>query len=156
MSSDNTPLFRPALADFRWQEVDLLAYKHDGEAPFRDITRQVLFHDPGLGCELRYFEMAAGGFSTLERHEHMHAVTILRGSGHCLLGDRVFPVSALDLVTIPAWTWHQFRASITDPMGFLCMVNVERDRPQLPSPAELEHLRADEARRAFLDGVPLP
>ena len=39
-----------------------------------------------------------------------------------------------DLVTIPSWTWHQFRATDGEPLGFLCMVNAERDRPQLPTP----------------------
>ena len=36
------------------------AYKDDGSAPFRAITRQVLFGRPELGCELRYFEMRGG------------------------------------------------------------------------------------------------
>ena len=47
---------------------------------------------PALACELRYFEMAPGGYSTLERHEHVHAVLILRGRGHCLVGAEVRPV----------------------------------------------------------------
>ena len=63
-------------------------YKEEQRAPFKSITRQVLFSDPELRWELRYFEIAAGGFSTLERHEHMHAVLILRGRGHCLIGER--------------------------------------------------------------------
>jgi hypothetical protein len=29
-------------------------------------------------------------------------------------------------------TWHQFRAADGEPLGFLCMVTTERDRPQLP------------------------
>ena len=64
-----------------------LPYKEDERALFKAITRQVLFSDPELAGELRYFEVAPGGFSTLERHEHMHAVLILRGRGHCLVGD---------------------------------------------------------------------
>jgi len=154
MSLSDPPLFRPALPGFRWDGVDVMAYKQDGSATFRDITRQVLFHDDALGCELRYFEMAAGGYSTLERHQHSHAVTILRGHGHCLLGDRVKTVKPLDLVTIPAWTWHQFRATTSEPMGFLCMVNAERDRPQLPSDQDLASLRNNPTIRAFLDGAP--
>ena len=64
-----------------------------GSAPFRAISRQVLFEDPALECELRYFEMAPGGYSTLERHQHMHAVMIFRGHGHCLLGSAVWRCS---------------------------------------------------------------
>ena len=54
--------------------VDVLEYKRDRGAPFRDVTRQVLFDDPPLACQLRYFEVAPGGHTTLERHEHAHAV----------------------------------------------------------------------------------
>ena len=50
-----------------------MAYKQDAAAPFRDVTRQLLFSDPRLDCEWRYFEVAAGGYSTLERHDHVHA-----------------------------------------------------------------------------------
>jgi hypothetical protein len=66
---------RPAEAPGTWANVAVHVYKDEGSAPFRDITRQVLFADPSLAAELRYFEMAAGGYSTLERHEHVHAVS---------------------------------------------------------------------------------
>ena len=138
--------------DFRWDGVEHRPYKEEGSAPFRAISRQVLFEEPALGCELRYFEMDAGGFSTLERHEHMHGVMIFRGHGHCLLGATVRPVRAGDLVTIPAWTWHQFRATPDEPFGFLCMVNHQRDRPQLPGEADLAALRQVADVAAFLDG----
>jgi mannose-6-phosphate isomerase-like protein (cupin superfamily) len=100
--------------------------------------------------ELRYFEVAPGGFSTLERHEHLHAVLILRGRGQCLVGDEVRPIETRDLVTVPALTWHQFRATTNEPLGFLCMVNAARDKPQLPSPEDLAKLREEPAIAAFL------
>jgi len=84
---EQTP-FR-AFHDYRWDEVTCLPYKEEGAAPFKAISRQVLFAEATLGCELRYFEMAAGGYSTLERHEHVHAVMILRGNGQCLVGEEV-------------------------------------------------------------------
>jgi quercetin dioxygenase-like cupin family protein len=146
--------FREALPDFHWKDVDTLAYKQEGSAPFKDITRQVLFEDQALGCQLRYFEMQAGGYSTLERHEHVHAVMILRGHGHCMVGGEVREVKPRDLVSIPPMAWHQFRASRGEPMGFLCMVNAERDKPQLPTPEQLDRLRADPHVAAFLDGRP--
>ena len=145
------PKLRPFHPDFRWDDVARLPYKEDGSAPFRAIARQVLFAEPDLGCELRYFEMDPGGHSTLERHQHIHAVMILRGSGRCLLGAQVRRVETFDLVSIPAWTWHQFRAEADAPLGFLCMVNAARDRPQLPDAAALAALRADPAIAAFLD-----
>jgi mannose-6-phosphate isomerase-like protein (cupin superfamily) len=139
-----------AFRDFRWDEVACLPYKEDGAAPFKAISRQVLFAEPALGCEWRYFEMAAGGYSTLERHEHMHAVMILRGRGLCLVGETVRPVQVFDLVTIPSCAWHQFRATEGEPLGFLCMVNALRDRPQLPTEQELAALKANPAVAAFL------
>ena len=60
-SGDASPASGPvrrALADCRWEGVDLMRYKDDGSAPFRDVTRQVLFQLPELHCEWRYFEVA--------------------------------------------------------------------------------------------------
>ena len=152
MDSGNKGTVR-GFSDWRWDEVALHPYKEEGAAPFKAITRQTLFSDPGLGCELRYFEMDAGGHSSMERHEHMHAVLILRGAGQCLLGDQVRAVRQNDLVSIPAWEWHQFRATGGAPMGFLCMVNQVRDKPQLPSAAEAAEMRRNPAVAAFLDGA---
>jgi quercetin dioxygenase-like cupin family protein len=151
MDIEQPPNFRPTRETFRWDNVAHQPYKQDGEAPFKDISRQVLFHDDALACELRYFEMDAHGFSSLERHEHAHAVMILRGRGQCMVGDEVRDVKQFDLVTIPGWTWHQFRANAGEPFGFLCMVNVARDRPVLPSSDELARMRANPAVAAFLD-----
>jgi mannose-6-phosphate isomerase-like protein (cupin superfamily) len=134
----------------RWDQVELRPYKEDERALFKTVSRQILFSDPALDAELRYFEVAPGGFSTLERHEHMHAVMVLRGRGECLVGREVRKIELHDLVTVPPWTWHQFRAGAQEPLGFLCMVNARRDRPRLPTDAELEELRKDEAVARFL------
>ena len=122
-----------AQGDYRWSEVERLRYKDEGSAPFKDITRQVLFAQADQACELRYFEVAAGGYSTLERHEHTHAVMILRGRGTVRLGDKVLPIGERDLVTVDPLTWHQFHAAPDSALGFLCLVSKERDKPDLPS-----------------------
>ena len=153
LTTDQRTLFRQ-FRDYRWESVASQPYKEDGAAPFKTIARQVLFADAQLDCELRYFEIAAEGYSTLERHEHMHAVLILRGRGHCLVGREIKAVETRDLVTVPALTWHQFRATQGEPLGFLCMVNAERDKPQLPSAQELARLKADPAIAAFLRDEP--
>ena len=145
-------MLRRALPGFRWEAVDLLRYKQEGSAPFRNVTRQVLFAGAAGGAEWRYFEVAPGGWSTLERHEHTHAVMILRGHGRCLLGDRVQEVAEHDLVEVPPMTWHQFRAAPDAPLGFLCLVSTDRDRPQLPQPGDLAVLRAVPEIARFLDG----
>jgi mannose-6-phosphate isomerase-like protein (cupin superfamily) len=149
MAARETEIHRKAKG-YRWEGVAELPYKEDGRALFKSITRQVLFADPQLDGELRYFEMAPGGFSTLERHEHMHAVLILRGRGHCLVGEEVSAIETRDLVTVPAMTWHQFRATQGEPLGFLCMVNAARDKPQLPSPEDLAKLERNAKIAAFL------
>jgi mannose-6-phosphate isomerase-like protein (cupin superfamily) len=147
-------IHRRATPDNGWDEVDRRPYKEDERALFRSVSRQVLFSDPELHGELRYFEVAAGGFTSLERHQHMHAVVVLRGRGHCLIGREVRRLEPNDLVTVPPWTWHQFRATADEPLGFLCLVNAERDRPQLPAEADLAELQADPAVAAFLLGPP--
>jgi mannose-6-phosphate isomerase-like protein (cupin superfamily) len=154
MTSGDSTTHRKARDDFRWEGVEQLPYKEDDRALFKSITRQVLFSDPELHGELRYFEVAPGGFSTLERHEHMHGVLILRGRGHCLVGREVRPIETRDLVTVPALTWHQFRATADEPLGFLCMVNASRDKPQLPSQEDLTNLQAEPSIAAFLGNRP--
>jgi quercetin dioxygenase-like cupin family protein len=126
-----------AAGDFRWQEVDLLRYKDEGSAPFKDVTRQVLFAQSDQACELRYFEIAPGGYSTLERHRHTHAVMILRGHGIVRIAGETQPVTERDLVTIDPLTWHQFEAHSDSALGFLCLVSRERDKPQLPDADDL-------------------
>jgi quercetin dioxygenase-like cupin family protein len=137
----------------RWAGVDLRLYKEEDAAPFRAVSRQILFSDPRLMGELRYFEVAPGGYSTLERHQHMHAVMILAGAGRALVGTAVHAVKPHDLITIAPWAWHQFRAAPNEKLGFLCMVDAARDRPQLPTPDDLTALRADPAVARFFDGA---
>ena len=121
---------------FRWEDVDVLQYKQEGSAPFKDVTRQVLFEGAGIPGQLRYFEVAPGGHTTLERHEHVHALMVIRGSGRCLVGTEAYDLGTQDLVTVPPMTWHQFLAAADEPLGFICLVPSERDRPQLPGDDE--------------------
>jgi quercetin dioxygenase-like cupin family protein len=142
--------FAPDAGDYRWSAVDLLRYKDAAASPFRDVTRQTLFRRADMRGELRYFEVAANGYSSLERHSHVHAVMVLRGSGRALVGDRVYAVNAFDLVTVPPLTWHQFRAAPHAALGFLCMVDAERDKPQLPRDDEIAQLRTHPEIAEFL------
>jgi mannose-6-phosphate isomerase-like protein (cupin superfamily) len=144
--------FTPSVDGYRWNRVAFKPYKEDERAQFKDISRQTLFSRPDLAGELRYFEVAAGGFSTLERHRHVHAVLILRGSGQALVGDRIHMLAQNDLVTVAPMTWHQFRASRNEPLGFLCMVDATRDKPQLPTQTELSMLMGTPAIARFIGG----
>jgi mannose-6-phosphate isomerase-like protein (cupin superfamily) len=153
MSESPLRAFANAGGDYRWDAVEILRYKEEGNASFRDVTRQTLFRRPDMRGELRYFEIAAAGHSTLERHAHAHAVMILRGGGEALVGEKVFPIRTFDLVTVPPLTWHQFCAEAGSPLGFLCMVDADRDKPQLPDDGDLERLRMIPAVAAFLAGT---
>ncbi|GIW24966.1 cupin domain-containing protein [Meiothermus sp.] len=139
-----------AAQGFTWEGVEVLAYKAEGAAPFKDVTRQVLFEDPHLAAQWRYFEVAPGGHTTLERHQHVHAVMVIRGRGACLVGDEVYTIEPHDLISVPPLTWHQFRATEREPLGFLCLVNAERDRPELPGPQDLQALRQNPRVAAFI------
>jgi len=135
--------FRPdAAGDYRWDAVDVLRYKEEGSAPFRDITRQVLFAQLDQASELRYFEIAPGGYSTLERHQHTHAVLILRGRGTVQIAGEEHAIAERDLVTVDPLTWHQFHAADDGALGFLCLVSRERDKPQLPDEQQAAELAA--------------
>lgn len=136
----NDTLVRRHAGGYHWEGVEVLEYKQEGSAPFRDVTRQVLFDDPALAAQLRYFEVAPGGWTTLERHDHVHNVMVIRGSGRCLVGGKAYDLAMNDLVSVPAMTWHQFRAADGEPLGFLCLVNRDRDRPQLPTQQEAASL----------------
>lgn len=145
-----TPTHRRQVAPFRWESSDLLAYKENSDT-FRDVTRQVLSDaSHGQGTSLRYFEVGPGGWTTLEKHEHTHVVVPIRGRGAALVVDRVVPLALHDVVFVPSWGWHQFRAADDGPLGFLCAVTVQRDRPVLPTDEELTTLRRDPEIDAFI------
>lgn len=132
--------------EFTWDGVDVHPYKEDGGTHFKSITRQTLFKGAeALPTEFRYFEIQPAGYSTLERHDHLHVVMVIRGKGEVLVGEEITPIGLHDVVQIPAQTWHQFQAAEDDHLGFLCLVSVERDRPYRPQAHDLEAM-ADHVR----------
>jgi mannose-6-phosphate isomerase-like protein (cupin superfamily) len=135
--------------DFGWEDVPVLAYKEGG--PFKGVTRQILFEGMDkLPAQWRYFEVEPGGHSTLERHEHVHNVLVLRGRGQCLVDGTIYDIDEHDLIHVPSMSWHQFRAARDAPLGFLCLVAAERDRPQLPTDEDIKVLSANKAVGEFI------
>lgn len=137
--------------EYQWEGIPVLAYKEEGNH-FKSITRQLLLEgEPELPCQLRYFEVAPGGHSTLERHQHVHFVVILRGEGEVLVGKDIYHVREKDVFVIPTFTWHQLRATVDNkPLGFLCLVKEERDKAILPNEEDLELLKEDGNVAAFI------
>ncbi len=143
-------MIKKATGEWTWDEVPIHPYKEDG-THFKSITRQTLFAGANdVDVECRYFEMAADGHSTLERHQHQHIVMVLRGSGEVLVGDTVSPIGPQDLVHIPPMTWHQFRATRGEPLGFLCIVSNQRDKPQRPTAEDVTQLKQNPAVGGFI------
>lgn len=141
--------------DFQWSGIVRKEYKADG-SHFRDIVRHTLLgeasDEKALKSVLRYFEIQPGGYSSLERHQHPHMVVIVRGRGRVILDDTVEPVGYLDCVYVAPGTLHQFHAAEGEPLGFLCIVDRERDRPVLPTAAERAKLADNPRVRRLLDG----
>jgi len=98
---------------------------------------------------MRYFEIATGGHSTLERHGHVHMVMVIRGSGEVLVGSEIQKLESFDLVEIP-----QNLASVQGDCGrnlrFLVSGTTDRDRPELPCEAELAQLKRDPKVAGFI------
>jgi quercetin dioxygenase-like cupin family protein len=117
---------------YRWRSVPLERYK-DESSRFEGVTRQTLLgegEDEGsLAFVTRYFEVLPGGYTSLEMHDHPHAVIVVRGAGRVILGREVHSIRPLDCVYVAPNAVHQFQAEGKEPLGFLCVVDRRRDRP---------------------------
>ncbi|MDI6802059.1 MAG: cupin domain-containing protein [Thermodesulfovibrionales bacterium] len=118
--------------NFRWSGVKTEKYKQkDGN--WSAIVRNVLIGNHGETAKfhLRYFEIAPGGFSSLERHRHEHVVICIRGKGKVLMGKKSHTINYLDTVYIAPYTVHQLGNPFNELFGFLCIVNAKRDKPKI-------------------------
>jgi len=116
---------------FRWEGVAVAEYQAPADH-WCGISRQVLAGAQGerTRFQVRYFEIAPGGFSALEHHVHEHVVVVLRGAGQVQLGDVQHDLAGGDAVYVAPDEIHQFRnPSTAEPFGFLCIVDAERAAP---------------------------
>jgi quercetin dioxygenase-like cupin family protein len=132
---------------FRWEGIEPRAYKEG--AGFEGIVRYKLSDDLPAAFELRYFELEPGGYSSLEKHRHVHLVIALRGAGKALVAAKVVEMRPFDAVYVPPLAPHRWINDGREPFGFLCPVDAERDRPQPLDEAELEALRSDPATARY-------
>jgi S-methyl-1-thioxylulose 5-phosphate methylthiotransferase len=133
---------------FRWEGVEEREYKSG--TGWRGVTRHVLAGPAGAAFQTRYFEIAPGGYSSLEKHEHVHVVMALRGRGRALIGREVVEMAPFDVVETPPLAPHRWVNAGQEPFGFLCTVDAERDRPQPLSDEELHALAADPRTAPFV------
>jgi ribulose-bisphosphate carboxylase large chain len=113
-----------------WEAIPLQEYKPSADHHC-GVMRQVLIGDAGeqTSFQVRYFEIAPHGNTTLEHHEHEHVVVVLRGRGQVRLDDIWHELAFGDAVYVAPHEVHQLRNPQEEPFGFLCMVDAERDRP---------------------------
>ena len=131
--------------EFGWEGIAAAGYQTQGESEgsaFRGVTRRILSGASGEPSQfqVRYFEVEPNGYTRLERHEHIHSVTVIRGTGYAIVGDEIVPLKHLDHVYVPPLTLHQFVNAGDTPFGFLCIVDAQRDRPQPATPEDVERL----------------
>ena len=100
---------------------------------------------PGPKMELRYFELAPGAVSRLEKHEHEHYVIVKRGIGYAILGTTMTEIAPNDVIYVGPLQVHQFVNRGEDAFGFYCIVDACRDFSQEPSAEELAALQASPA-----------
>lgn len=119
---------------FQWDGRPTSAYKTNGVLPFREVARTELIGRTGeqTAFDVRYFEIAPGGHSSLEKHLHTHVVIGARGQGVLSSGDQTIPLKPFDVAYVPPLEVHQLRNDATEPFGFFCIVDRERDTPQAP------------------------
>jgi quercetin dioxygenase-like cupin family protein len=141
--------FNPAA--FGWAGIDEQSYKvgagDERGMGWKGVTRHTLVRAPSLPAafETRFFELEPGGYSSLEKHRHVHFVIGLRGSGWALVGDQVHEISLFDALYVPPFEPHRWlnASSIEEPFGFLCTVDADRDRPRPLDDEEWERLRSN-------------
>jgi ribulose-bisphosphate carboxylase large chain len=124
----------PHQPDFTWKGRQATPYKSSSELAFKDVTRHELLGPFGekAAFDLRYFEIAPGGFSSLEKHVHTHAIIAARGRGVLLVDGKRYDLKPLDIAHVPPLRVHQLRNEADGPFGFFCIVDHERDRPRAP------------------------
>ena len=133
-----------------WSGVEPKGYRagqlDEAGQGFQGVTKHVILGGRGepSAFEVRYFEIEPGGYTRLEKHQHVHSVTIIRGAGYAIVGEEAHPLRGFDHIYVGPMTMHQFVNDAAEPLGFICVVDAERDRP----------LPASEEERAALLAVP--
>lgn len=137
-------------ATHSWGDITPEAYKSESGG-WSGIVRHVLLGNRGepAAFDLRYFEIAPGGHSSLEKHHHVHVVIVVRGRGQVLAGGEVRALHYLDTVYIAPNDPHQLFNPADEPFGFFCLVDHHRDRPRLLETEELAVLLHSPVREAI-------
>lgn len=128
--------------DDSWEGVAKVEYKNQGSGnTFFNVDRQnIISSADGVDFDVRYFECGPKGFSTLEKHQHVHIVMIARGQGRVIIDDNIYEAKPNDFFVIPSWAPHQLINTNDEPFAFFCSVNAHRDKFVLLSKEETQKL----------------
>ncbi|MBF0465667.1 MAG: cupin domain-containing protein [Nitrospirae bacterium] len=119
---------------FLWHGRIPTVYKASEHQDFKDIIRHELTGQYGeqTNFDLRYFEIAEKGYSSLEKHQHEHVIICVRGVGQLISGEDKITLNPLDVAYVPPMQVHRLINETAEPFGFFCIVDHIRDKPQKP------------------------
>lgn len=128
----NRSAFYRHKGDMTWRGVADEPYKNV-TGGWSNIIRRVLIGGRGESAKfnVRYFEIAPGGASSLERHRHEHVVICVKGEGIVRTGKVKRKMGFMDTLYISPETIHQLSNPFKIPFGFFCIVNARRDKPEV-------------------------
>lgn len=134
--------------NYSWSGVQPREYKPTSE-DWAEVVRHVIVGHRGEATKfhVRYFEVAPGGYTSLEKHQHAHVVIGIRGQAKVIAGTDCYQLGFLDTIYIAPTTPHQLVNDAQEPFGFLCLVDAERDRPQPLSEDEREAIKTSPRTR---------
>ena len=106
---------------FQWEGVDAIPL---GTGGIQSVTKHILIgeKEDAPNSIMRYFDLAPGGHSKLERHPQEHEVLVIRGKGNVQIGENNFLVKPFDAVFIDGNELHQFSNPFDHPFGFICVI----------------------------------
>lgn len=122
------------LPDYNWADRRSRAYKSTSEISHTDVRRVELIGKNGerTDFDLRYFEIAPGGHSSLEKHLHTHVIIGARGYGILQVNGENTAFNTMDIAYVQPLEVHQLINNSDSAFGFFCIVDRERDRPMRP------------------------
>ena len=136
--AEREPRVLAHLPGFEWKDRPSSAYKVArtvaADLAFKGVRRVELVGRFGerSRTDLRYFEIEPGGYSSLEKHVHTHIVIGARGRGVLVVEGRRETLAPMDVAGIGPLEAHQLRNESSEPFGFFCIVDHDRDRPTAP------------------------
>ncbi len=106
---------------FKWEGVEAIPLDIEG---IQSAAKHILIGDKegAPNSIMRYFSLAPGGHSKMERHPQEHEVLVVQGKGKVRIGDNDFTVNLFDAVFIESNELHQFSNPFDHPFGFICVI----------------------------------